>query len=164
MDIWENTKGMNFFFLFWQAWVLSAILQFPGPCVTINSSTLVLLESVYILFCFYQQKMIRLRLISATSRIYGLEELALEKCSLAIPSSITQKNALSMELETFEGKQQVELASKKRSRSLLVTIENYTPKIKLAQSLRTRALLKILLFPKEETVSYKSWMWPKLQW
>lgn len=87
----------------------------------------------------------------------GLEELALEKCSLAIPLIYYPEKCSEHGAGNFEGKiAGGTSACKKRFRSLLVTIENHTPKIKLAQSLRTRALLKILLFPKEETKkSYK---------
>ena len=82
----------------------------------------------------------------------GLEELALEKCSLAVPliyyrEKCSEHGAGNLERKISGGTS----ACKKRFRSLLVTIENHTPKIELAQSLRTRALPKILPFPKEAT-------------
>ncbi|XP_027382865.1 zinc finger protein 597 [Bos indicus x Bos taurus] len=87
----------------------------------------------------------------------GLEELALEKCSLAVPLIYYQEKCSEHGAGNFERKISGGIsACKKRFRSLLVTIENHTPKIELAQSLRTRALPKILPFPKEETKkSYK---------
>ncbi|XP_040122328.1 zinc finger protein 597 [Oryx dammah] len=87
----------------------------------------------------------------------GLKELALEKCSLAVsliyyPEKCSEHGAGNFERKIAGGTS----ACKKTFRSLLVTIENHTPKIELAQSLRTRALPKILPFPKEETKkSYK---------
>ena len=86
----------------------------------------------------------------------GLEELALEKCSLAVPliyyrEKCSEHGAGNLERKISGGTS----ACKKKFRSLLVTIENHTPKIELAQSLRTRALPKILPFPKETKKSYK---------
>nr|CAI9708594.1 unnamed protein product [Rangifer tarandus platyrhynchus] len=82
----------------------------------------------------------------------GLEELALEKCSLAVPLIDYPEKSSERGAGNFERKTSGRTpACTKRFRSLLVTIENHTPLIELAQSLGTRALPEILPFPKEGT-------------
>ncbi|XP_061009868.1 zinc finger protein 597 [Dama dama] len=87
----------------------------------------------------------------------GLEELALEKCSLAVPLICYPEKSSEHGAGNFERKISGGTpACTKRFRSLLVTIENHTPLIELAQSLGTRALPEILPFPEEGTKkSYK---------
>ncbi|KAB0384144.1 hypothetical protein FD755_006061, partial [Muntiacus reevesi] len=87
----------------------------------------------------------------------GLEELTLEKCSLAVPLICYPEKSSEHGAGNFERKISGGTpACTKRFRSVLVTIENHTPLIELAQSLGTRALPEILPFPEEGTKkSYK---------
>lgn len=80
-----------------------------------------------------------------------LEELALEKYSIAVPLVCYPEKSSEHGVGSLEGKiGGGTSACKKRFISLLVTIENHTPLIELSQFLGTRALSEILEFPREE--------------
>ena len=82
----------------------------------------------------------------------GLEEPALEKCSPVVPLIYYPEKSSEHGAGNFERKiSSGTPACTKRFRSLLVTIENHTPLIELAQSLGTRALPEILPIPEEGT-------------
>ncbi|XP_076998109.1 zinc finger protein 597 [Tamandua tetradactyla] len=83
-----------------------------------------------------------------------LEELALEKCSIAIPLVCYPEESAEDEAESPEGTISTGTPICRKSlRSLLVTIENHTPLVELSQCLGTRALSEILDFPWEEASS-----------
>uniref|UniRef100_A0A8C3W1A7 Zinc finger protein 597 n=1 Tax=Catagonus wagneri TaxID=51154 RepID=A0A8C3W1A7_9CETA len=86
-----------------------------------------------------------------------LEELTLEKYSIAVPLVCYPEKSSEHGVENLEEKIVGETsACKKRFISLLVTIENHTPLIELSQFLGTRALSEVLEFPREEAKnSYK---------
>lgn len=85
----------------------------------------------------------------------GLDELALEKYSTAVPLVCYPEKSSEdgvLERKISGGTS----AYTKRFISLLVTIENHTPLIELSQCLGTKALSEILEFPQEEARnSYK---------
>ncbi|XP_026973393.1 zinc finger protein 597 isoform X1 [Sagmatias obliquidens] len=87
----------------------------------------------------------------------GLEELALEKYSIAVPLVYYPEKSSEHGVGNLERKMSGRTpACKKSFISLLVTIENHTPLIELSQCLGTRALSEILEFPGEEAKnSYK---------
>uniref|UniRef100_G3THU1 C2H2-type domain-containing protein n=1 Tax=Loxodonta africana TaxID=9785 RepID=G3THU1_LOXAF len=76
-----------------------------------------------------------------------LEELPLEKYSIAVPLIYYPEESPEDEAGSPGGKMSGGTSTKKRFISLLVTVENHTPLVELSQCLGTRALSEILKNP-----------------